>query len=157
VSDKLEEYRQKVAGTNIDPRSLLSTDYFNTFNSVVMLLDMLPDMPELLDEVDQWQFYDYVGHFKASGLDFADLAIESYEYSPPELRTAFERKINGMRVFIEEASHTLRRLYDAGEMDTFGRFARQAVVLFRGMMDEGGAIVHGYDSTLNQDAIDKLF
>ena len=78
MSDKLEEYREKVIGTNIDQKSLLSTDYFNTFNSVAMLFDMLPDVPELLEEVEQWQFYDYVDHFKASGLDFAPLAIEAY-------------------------------------------------------------------------------
>ena len=50
-ADKLEEYRRKVADTNIDSRSLLSTDYFNTFNSVVMVLDVLPDAPELLEEI----------------------------------------------------------------------------------------------------------
>ena len=66
-------------GTNIDPRSLLSTDYFNTFNSVVMVLDLLPDAPDLLEEVEQWQFYDYIGHFQRSGLDFAQLAIETME------------------------------------------------------------------------------
>ena len=157
MSDKFEEYRQKVAGTNIDQRSLLSTDYFNTFNSVVMLLDMLPDAPELLEEMEQWQFYDYIGHFKASGLDFADLAIEAYPHSPPELRQAFERKIAGMRIFIEDATHTLRRLFEVGEMETFVHFAKQASQLFHGMMEEGGAIVHGHDATLNQDAIDQLF
>jgi hypothetical protein len=157
VLDKLEEYRRKVEGTNIDPRSLLSTDYFNTFNSVAMLFDMLPDAPELLEEVEQWQFYDYVGHFKASGLDFAQLAIEAYQYSPPELRGAFERKINGMRVFIEGTASLLRRLHDAGETKVFAEFARQAVILFRGMMEEANGIVHGKEAALNQDSIDKLF
>ena len=35
MSDKFEEYRKKVAGTNIDARSLLSTDYFTQHNMKV--------------------------------------------------------------------------------------------------------------------------
>jgi hypothetical protein len=157
VTEKLDYYRQKVAGTNIDQRSLLSTDYFNTFNSVIMLFDMLPDAQDLLEEIEQWQFYDYVEHFKASGLDFSDLAIEVYAFSPPDLRQMFERKINGMRIFIEEATHTLRRLYDAGELQTFNNFAIMSSTLFRGMMEEGNAIVHGAMVAMNQSDIDKMF
>jgi hypothetical protein len=156
VTDKLEEYRQKVAGTNIDQRSLLSTDYFNTFNSIIMVLEILPDSPELLDEVEQWKFYNYTEHFKASGLDFADLAIAAYPYSPPELREAFERKANCMRIFLEDAVHMLRRLYDAGEIETFAKVAHIVASLFREMMEEGNAIVHG-SSTSSQADIDKMF
>ena len=156
MTDKLEEYRQRVAGTNIDQRSLLSTDYFNTFNSVVRVLEMLPDAPELLEEVEAWKFYDYVEHFKASGLDFAELAIEAYPYAPPDLREAFEKKINAMRIFIEESRHMLRRLYDAGEIKTFSTVARMAAVLFLGMMEDGNAIVHGSNASTQTD-IDKLF
>ena len=43
MTDQFQEYVQKVTGTNIDPRSLLSTDYFNHFNTVIMLFSMLPD------------------------------------------------------------------------------------------------------------------
>jgi hypothetical protein len=154
---KLKEYRVKVAGTNIDARSLLSTDYFNTFNSVVMLFDLLPSCPEMIEEIDQWEYYDYVQHFEHSGLSFAQLAIEAYQYAPTELRERFERKINGMRIFIEEAAHTLRALHDAGETSTFCNFARAAVILFRSMMTEGSSIVHGDEATLSQDSIDKLF
>ncbi|MDR3424235.1 MAG: hypothetical protein P4M13_04030 [Alphaproteobacteria bacterium] len=153
---ELEEYRQKVAGLNIDQRSLLSTDYFNTFNSVVMVMEMLPDAPDMLEEVEQWRFNDYVEHFKSSGLDFADIAIEAYAHSPPELREAFERKINGMRVFLEEAAHMLRRLYDAGETQTFSHVAQMVASLFRGMMEEGNAIVHGGSASTQAD-IDKMF
>jgi hypothetical protein len=154
---RLEEFRQKVAGTNIDQRSLLSTDYFNTFNSVIMLFDMLPEMPELLDEIDQWQFYDYVDHFKQSGLDFANLAIEAYPYAPSEIRDSFERKINGMRVFVEEAARMLRRLHEAGEMTAFNIFSRHIADMCRQMISEGGSIVHGQNAILDQHAIDSLF
>jgi hypothetical protein len=144
-------------GKNIDQKTLLSTDYFNTFNSVIMLFDMLPEMPELLEEVAQWQFLDYVGHFKASGLDFAQLAIEAYEYTPTETKTLFEHKIKGMRIFVEEASRTLHRLQEAGEMTTFAAYGRMATTLLRGMVEEGNGIIHGRSETLNQESINQMF
>ena len=156
VNEKLEEYRMKVADTNIDPRSLLSTDYFNSFNSVVMILDMLPDAPELLDEVEQWQFIDYIEHFKTSGLDFADLAIEVYPFAPPQWRDAFEHKVNGIREVIEDVAKTLRLRLDAEERDAFAHIARTTAAKLRTMMEEGNAIVHG-NSTSSQADIDKLF
>ncbi|MDE2030311.1 MAG: hypothetical protein KGI97_07085, partial [Alphaproteobacteria bacterium] len=155
--DKFEEYRMKVAGTNIDSRSLLSTDYFNNFNSVVMLFDMLPEAPELLDEIDEWKFNTYVEHFQNSGLDFAVLAIEAYDYVPLDMKRAFERKIEAMRVFIVDCAQTLRHLHEAGETQAFATFARQAAEMFRFMMNEGGAIIHGTDASLDQGAIDKMF
>ena len=158
MPDKLEEYRRKVVGTNIDPRSLLSTDYFNTFNSVVMVLDLLPDAPDLLEEVEQWQFYDYIGHFQRSGLDFAQLAIEVYPYAPADLREAFERKINAMRIIVEEMARTLRRLSIAGEQDLFIEYAQMARIWFNKLTEEANGIVHGSGGeALNQGAIDKLF
>ncbi|MDR3448386.1 MAG: hypothetical protein P4M15_01315 [Alphaproteobacteria bacterium] len=157
MSDKFEEYRLKVAGTNIDQRSLLSTDYFNTFNSVAMVFDMLPDMPELLEEVDAWQFFDYIEHFRHSGLDFADLAIEAYPHAPADLRAAFESKVAGMRIIVEETRRTLHLLQEAGEMKTFSTFASHIAEIFHQMMDEGGAIIHGETTSLSQDSIDQMF
>jgi hypothetical protein len=154
--DKLEEYRRKVADTNIDSRSLLSTDYFNTFNSVVMILDVLPDVPEMLEEIEQWKFCNYTEHFRTSGLSFANLAIEVYPFSPPELREAFERKAEGIRAIIEELPRTLRRLLNTGESGAFADISRTMATQLRLMMEEGNSIVHGSGASTQAD-IDKLF
>ena len=46
-----DAYRERVVGTTIDSFTLLSTDYFNSFNEVIMLLGMVPAMPAMLDDV----------------------------------------------------------------------------------------------------------
>jgi|GEM_PF-1273420 hypothetical protein len=155
-AEKLEEYRQRIVDTNIDARSFLSTDYLNAFNSIVMLLDMLPDAPELVEEVENWRFLDYAQHFKASGLSFADLAIEVYPFAPPDLREALERKANGIRIIIEELARMLRRLLDAGEKEAFSNIACTMAAQMRVMMEEGNGIIHGGNATAQAD-IDKLF
>lgn len=157
MTDQFAEYQKRVEGTNIDTRSLLSTDYFNHFSSVIMLLGMLPEMPELLDEIDAWAFISYIDHFKQSGLDFAPLAIECYDYVPPKLRTKFERKVEEISNFVEISRLGLRQLLDTGDKERFAELARRTSRDMQAMVDAGGAIVHGHDDSLDQSSVDELF
>jgi hypothetical protein len=152
-----EHYRERVQGTTIDSSTLLSTDYFNLFNEVIMLLGMLPDMPDMLDEVSAWQFKTYSQHFAESGLAFAPLAIEAYPHAPPATLTAFEQTIGKMHTTIEEAKRVLHDDLAAGDMDIFAGKAIGYSMELQRMVDTGSAIVHGQDRTLDQSAIDDLF
>ena len=153
----VQEYQERVIGTNIDARSLLSTDYFNHFNEVVMMLGMVGDMPELLDDIDKWDFKTYREHFMDSGLGFAPLAIECYEVSSPEIREKFEKIATQMSMLIVETRVKLRQTWEANEMDRFKDMANLHSMELQGMIDDGAAIVHGYTSTLDQSKIDDMF
>ena len=39
-----------VRGKNINETTLLATDYLNHFNEIIMVLELVPDMPECLEE-----------------------------------------------------------------------------------------------------------
>lgn len=150
-----EDILARIAGTNIDGRSLLSTDYFNHFNEVIMLLGMLPDMPDMLDEVDKWEFKTYPQHFAESGLGFAPLAIEAYEISP--LREKFDNIAIEIRDMIIETRVNLRHALEEGQTDKFAEMCRLHSLELQGLVDDGGAVVHGYDAALDQGAIDSMF
>jgi len=152
-----EAFKDRIAGTNIDSRSLLSTDYFNHFNEVVMMLGMVGDMPELLDEIDKWDFKTYREHFLESGLGFAPLAIECYEASAPELRERFEKVATQMSMLIVETRTKLRQILENGEIDKFKDLANLHSMELQGMIDDGAAIVHGYTAALDQSKIDDMF
>src|SRR3546814_8302628 len=74
-------YRRLVRGTNINATSLLATDYLNHFNEVVMVLELVPDMPEIIEEAAAWQPVTYIQHFAASILSDRELAIRSEEHT----------------------------------------------------------------------------
>ena len=74
--------RDRVRGTNINEQTLLATDYLNHFNKIVMTMEMVPDMPELLEEAKAWQPKTYQDHFRDSGFTDKDLAIEAYPHAP---------------------------------------------------------------------------
>src|SRR3954452_20481302 len=114
-----DEYRTRVAGTTIDGGTLLSTDYFNNFNEVIMLLGMLPEMPDMIDDINSWKFITYEEHFRASGLPFASLAIEAYAHVPPAVLARFERSLAEMRDTVDEARHTLAGLAGPASLNRF--------------------------------------
>src|ERR1700758_3530896 len=70
---------------NINPRTGLATDYLNHFNEAIMLLEMIPDMPECAEDFLGWQPLSYCEHFTASNFKGRDLAIQAYGSAGPRL------------------------------------------------------------------------
>src|ERR1700754_1882371 len=64
---------------NINPRTGLATDYLNHFNEPIMLLEMIPDMPECAEDFLAWCPLSYCEHFMASTSMARDRAISAYE------------------------------------------------------------------------------
>src|SRR5690348_18429333 len=81
---------------NINPRTGLATDYLNHFNEAIMLLEMIPDMPECSDDFLQWRPLSYAEHFHASNFKARDLAISAYESADPAVRAEFDQLANTM-------------------------------------------------------------
>ena len=44
----------RLRAANINPRTGLATDYLNHFNEAIMLLEMIPDMPECAEDFLLW-------------------------------------------------------------------------------------------------------
>jgi hypothetical protein len=79
-----------LAAANICPDTGLATDYLNHFNEVAMLIEMLPDMPEAIDDITAWRPCTYSAHFNATGFRAKDLAQRAYDVADPELIARFE-------------------------------------------------------------------
>ena len=152
-----DELRARVAGTTIDAGTLLSTDYFNSINEVIMLLGMIPDMPEMIADVQGWKFRSYEEHFRESGLAFAPLAIEAYAHVPAETLMSFEQVLQEMRDTIDEARTRLAEQDAAGETEKLKLSATDYSVRLQRLVDAGSAVVHGTGNTSVQDEIDKMF
>src|SRR3954464_6900284 len=74
-------WAERLRVANINPRTGLATDYLNHFNEAIMLLEMVPDMPECAEDFLTWTPLTYAEHFWASNFKARDLAIEAYELS----------------------------------------------------------------------------
>src|SRR5215213_6229501 len=79
-----------LAAANINPSTYLATDYLNHFNEAIMLLEMIPDMPECADDFLVWEPLTYPEHFQHSNFKARDLAIAAYDSADPEIRARFD-------------------------------------------------------------------
>jgi hypothetical protein len=75
---------------NINPVSLLATDYLNHFNEAVMLLELVPDMADMLEDARRWAPKPYKQHFRDSGFMAKDLVCAAYDRSPDCFRVPFD-------------------------------------------------------------------
>ena len=74
-TDDAAAHAQRLIEANINPRTGLATDYLNHFNEAIMLLEMVPDLPECIDDFLGWEPMSYREHFEASNFKARDLEI----------------------------------------------------------------------------------
>ncbi len=77
---------EALRAANINPVTGLATDYLNHFNEVMMLMEMLPDMPDCAEDVLDWAPADYTEHFTNSGFKDKELAVLAYQAAPHPVR-----------------------------------------------------------------------
>ncbi len=149
-------FRKLVSGSNINEQTLLATDYLNHFNEVVMLIEMIADMPECLEDAKAWAPKSYQDHFRDSNFSNRDLAVEAYEHAPERYRVPFEQVVAGLNHLI---STGIERIEQALETREDGR-VRDAVTTvsrdLQGLIDKAGAIIHGEETVLDQMDIDQI-
>ncbi len=145
---------EKVKGTNIDEKTMLATDYLNHFNEIVMLLEMIPDMPEMLDEVKEWQPKSYQDHFRDSTIAEKELAIEVYDHVLAIYREPFELTVEQINSMIASTVQRLEQNISEGEMDVLRANVENLSRLIQRLMDMASAIIHGSAKTMDQSEID---
>ncbi len=157
---------ERLAAANINPASRLATDYLNHFNEVIMLLEMLPQMPECVDDILAWQPYSYRRHFEASCFKDRDLAILAYDMAPADTRIRFDATIEEIDHFVTEAQRMLTG-GDPRDSQLHEHMVMLVATELRPLISRASAIVNGAETTAPlvaepvcpnaQAAIDELF
>lgn len=138
-----ESLSARAAGSNVDATTLLATDYLNHLNEPVMLLEMLPDMPDLKDELLEWQPKSYTEHFEASAIADRDLAIEAYPYSPECYRVPFEFTIRAVARRVETLRSQALEALDAEDETRARELVSEGLSRIHELMGVANAIIHG--------------
>src|SRR3954468_24510028 len=95
---------------NINPRTGLATDYLNHFNEAVMLLEMIPDIPECAEDFLAWTPLSYAEHFTATNFKARDLAIEAYESAEKHIRVEFDNITSSMTSILTAVGTAMREV-----------------------------------------------
>ncbi|WP_210413826.1 hypothetical protein [Luteithermobacter gelatinilyticus] len=151
------EFQKKVSGQNINPQTLLATDYLNHFNEVHMLLEMLPDMPECLEDVQHWSPKSYQEHFRDSVFQAKDLAIEAYEHAPDEHRLPFEKIVQRMDALILQTVAQVSAAVAEKNGTELHKIIKNYSPKMQKLIDECSAIINGARPVVHQEDIDSYF
>jgi hypothetical protein len=125
---------------NINPRTGLATDYLNHFNEAIMLLEMIPDMPECADDFLGWQPLSYREHFTASNFGARDLAIEAYDSADTVIRTEFDNLTSAMTSILTAVGAAMR---EATQDKTRATLAEQATNWVKPLVALAGGVING--------------
>ena len=152
----LAALRARVHDTNISETTLLATDYLNHFNEIVMLIEMLPDMPDMLEEAKAWRPKGYVEHFHDSTCPFRELAIELYPHVPPRYRAPFETTVAQLAAVVDRVLRNAENAIAEGDPRALRDRVGVGLDPMRRLVDVAGGIIHGAEKALSQDEIDWL-
>ncbi len=131
---------EKLRAANINPRTGLATDYLNHFNEAVMLLEMVPDMPECAEDFLGWRPLSYAEHFTASNFKAKDLAIEAYNAAAPRIRDEFESITNAITSILTAVNEAMQ---NAQNDKTRARLAEQATGWVKPLVMQAGGVING--------------
>jgi len=130
----------QLRAANINPRTGLATDYLNHFNEAIMLLEMIPDIPECAEDFLGWQPLSYREHFMASNFKARDLAISAYDSADARIRAEFDQITGAMTAILNAVGAAIR----AGHDDiTRARLAEQATGWVKPLVTLAGGIING--------------
>jgi hypothetical protein len=147
---KQEARAAQLRAANINPRTGLATDYLNHFNEAIMLLEMVPDMPECSEDFLAWQPLSYSEHFTASNFKARDLAIEAYEAADGNIRAEFDSLTAAMTSILTAVSAAMR---EARQDKTRATLAEQATGWVKPLVALAGGIINGSGAEADVDFI----
>src|SRR4029077_12034131 len=130
----------KLRAANINPRTGLATDYLNHFNEAIMLLEMIPDMPECAEDFLTWHPLSYSEHFWASNFRARDLAIEAYESADTKIRAEFDNITSTMTSILTAVGSAMRQVR---QDKTRATLAEQAPAWVKPLVALAGGIING--------------
>jgi hypothetical protein len=130
----------ELRAANINPRTGLATDYLNHFNEAIMLLEMIPDIPDCAEDFLEWRPLSYREHFTASNFKARDLAIAAYDSADQNIRAEFDNITSAMTSILTAVGAAMR---DVRQDKTRATLAERATGWVKPLVATAGGIING--------------
>ncbi|WP_407654403.1 hypothetical protein [Bradyrhizobium prioriisuperbiae] len=141
---------EELLTANINPRTGLATDYLNHFNEAIMLLEMIPDLPDCAEDFLSWQPLSYAEHFRAANFKARELAISTYETADPAIRGEFDNITRTMTSILTAVGDAMRQMQ---QDKSRAQLAEQATGWVKPLVTLAGGIINGSGHEADVDGI----
>jgi hypothetical protein len=156
-NDQIWQDASILAAANIVPATGLATDYLNVFNEAIMLFGLLPEMPDMIDELLVWQPLTYEQHFVRSGFAAKDLAIAAYQNARQDIKVPFDTLSEATGTLLAHAIVKAEALIKAKAEVSLGEYVQETLVSLESAILTLDGLIHGGAAGGAQDDIDALF
>ena len=151
------------ASALVNPASGIANDYLNHFNEILLMIENLPILlPEMIDDIWQWEPVTYTEYFKNSPLPGSAEALRIYDALDKNFRTDFESMIELLDRIVLSSIEVIaeHRMPDGTiEPEAITEICEQYSADLRVVLDRAADLVnHGYAPPLErpQDMADRL-
>lgn len=96
ASDFIDSELFARAASLVNPKSGIANDYLNIFYELLLLIENLPVIPEMLEDVLNWQPVSYIDYFQRSRLPGSSAALAIHEQLNPIVRDTFDHLIGNI-------------------------------------------------------------
>ena len=147
-------------GPNINPATGLSTDYLNHFTEAIMLLELVPAMPDCAADFLAWEPKDYREHFATSHFSNRDAIIAAYEAADPELSRSLDMLSDLMNTLLWATREAIAANPATPKSDAL---AHRTATVLKPIVTRVSALINGTAPGLSnrasvpQAAIDAMF
>ena len=139
-----EHLRGHTEGTNINSDTLLTTDYLNHFNEIIMLLELVPSAPsQFASELGEWQHESYEEHFTHSGFRDKELAIVCYRNAPEDIRRAFDSSVADLEQEMVLMLHQVQDMINSGDTEGLTHLCTESIPRLQDLVQISAGIVNG--------------
>lgn len=149
--------RSRRAEALVNPTSGLANDYLNLFNEIVMLIESLPTMPDLFEDIQRWHPTSYRDYFRRSILPGRGSAIEAYDRLDARFRRNFENVVAELDRRATGAVAIVRKQFRTkGGADSaeFAMTCERAGASIREVLDQATSLVN-HGEIIANDAVQK--
>lgn len=151
-----ESLHERVRGKNINEETLLATDYLNHFNEIIMMLELVPSMPECIEDCQDWQPKSYEAHFEDSCFTDKELAILAYQNAPERFKRPFDNTISHMDQLVAEGLDGITTAVGEGDNIQIELRTEALTRRLKRFIEVASGIVHGDERTMDQAEIDQI-
>jgi hypothetical protein len=149
-------------GLYINADSGLCTDYLNRFNEAIMLLEMLPAVPDSVEDFLAWRPYSYAEHFAASGFKNREAVIAAYKAADPMVRKTLDELADSMNAMLVATREAMKVKTATTSQDAL---AQCALAWVKPLVTRAGLLINGRpignaarpETNAAQSAVDALF
>ena len=141
----------------------LANDFLNIYFEIVMLIEQLPVMPELIDDILKWRPISYQDYFISSSLPGRAAAIENYKGLDARFRAQFEavlKELDSKAVGTVAAIRHINKAKRSAGIESLDTLCARASEAMRETLEKATNLVNHGTATSQQSAqarADRLF